>query len=226
MPGDMRPIDEFSPNQTVYCTCTLCGEVMQYPLGTIQRNVDVLLDNHIMRAHPMSGSEIKDAADVLRSRPGRIDAPHGTKVMTAAARRRALEVNPYATPITPVQVYCMPCGKYIRLDQRREYFAYPYEKHCRENCKHLRTAEIWRDICGPRREAVFFPQSTHEARCAREAGGYNNAGRRWMPKECWENGTVLKRHDVNFDEYIQAEDPQIATGQPKVHSQIGRNRYV
>ncbi|KZP02620.1 hypothetical protein FIBSPDRAFT_941932 [Athelia psychrophila] len=180
MPGDMRPIDEFSPNQTVYCTCTLCGEVMQYPLG-------------------------------------RIDAPHGTKVMTAAARRRALEVNPYATPITPVQVYCMPCGKYIRLtryfslDQRREYFAYPYEK-------------IWRDICGPRREAVFFPQSTHEARCAREAGGYNNAGRRWMPKECWENGTVLKRHDVNFDEYIQAEDPQIATGQPKVHSQFGRNR--
>ncbi|KZP28180.1 hypothetical protein FIBSPDRAFT_886050 [Athelia psychrophila] len=120
---------------------------------------------------------------------GRIDAPHGTKVISTEARRMVLEESLYTSHITTVQLYCMPCGKYIRLRILRR-----------------------------KREEVFFPQSTGEARREREANGYNNAGRYWMPEECWVDGKVLKRNgpaltsvylqiiDDNFDEYVQAED--------------------
>ncbi|KZP03524.1 hypothetical protein FIBSPDRAFT_968915 [Athelia psychrophila] len=195
----------FYQNLVKSCTCTRCGHVVNFPADTRQKDINVIMDSHVFIAHPMTDSELTAAATTAMNQPSRFDAPHGPK-RNEEERRKILEDNPFTSYVTPIGLHCTPCGKNLDLDKRHGWFAYPYEKHCRVSCKHVRAAEIWQKINEARREEAFFPHSTEHERRLRAADGYNNAGSTGtnnegklsrVPKQCWAGGKVLDRYDMN-----------------------------
>ncbi|KZP03482.1 hypothetical protein FIBSPDRAFT_941505 [Athelia psychrophila] len=182
----------FYQNLVKSCTCTRCGHVVTFPAYTRQKEINVIMDNHVFIKHPMTESELTTAATIAMNQPSRFDAPHGTK-RNEEERRKVLEENPFTSYVTPIGLHCTPCGKNLNLDKRHGYFAYPYEK-------------VWHKITEVRREEAFFPHSTEEERRLRAGDGYNNAGSMGtnntgklsrVPKQCWAGGKVLKRYDMN-----------------------------
>ncbi|KAF7979767.1 hypothetical protein HWV62_40788 [Athelia sp. TMB] len=219
----------FVAPQKLKCNvCSMCGHVVYYPAYTRLQDANVLMDNHMNLAHPISKRQHADST----IEGGAVEPP-APKIMDEELRRMKIEVYPYVSEVRPKSVYCFPCGRKIRyvgtfsdacslicihassLDKRHRYFVYPYNKHCKKSCMHIEAAEIWREICATRREACFFPDSSASDRRKRADEEHNAAGRPKEPRQCWTGSKRKRRFDVQVRDYDpDSEDEAPAYSNP------------